>query len=581
MFFAEAAEYHDGSLLDRSMPWIALAASILSVAYSLRFIHAVFFGPLATDLPKEPHEPPFLMRLPVEVLVVVCLLVGVVPALTIGPFLRTAAASVLGANLPDYSLKVWHGINFPLVMSTAALAGGVAVYFALSGRIARSPEGVPLLRELRGQRIFERLLVNVSWIWARRAFRLLGTERLQSQLRILVLVAFGAAAWALWGAERLSPRTPPGYDPLFALLWLTGAACAVAAAWQAKYHRFAALVLLSGAGVVTCLSFVWLSAPDLAVTQLLVEVVTTVLLLLGLRWLPKRNEEIPGDRRLVARARRGRDLVIAIACGFGLAGIAYAVMTSPLDRGAADWFLRNAYVEGGGTNVVNVILVDFRGFDTFGEITVLGIVALTVFALLRRFRPAAESVDRPEQQRVQDRHDDEAEERGIGDTVRDYLAVPGVIMRWMFPMIITLSAYLFLRGHDLPGGGFAAGITLAIAFLLQYLGTNVREVEDRLRILPVRWIGLGLLVAAGTGIGSWLFGYPFLTSHAQYVDVPLIGKVPAASALIFDAGVFLLVVGATVLILVALAHQSLRSRRAAEVPAEAPVETPVEAESRA
>ena len=148
--------------------------------------------------------------------------------------------------------------------------------------------------------------------------------------------------------------------------------------------------------------------------------------------------------------------------------------------------------------------------------------------------------------------------------MRDYLAVPSVIMRWMFPAIIMLSAYLFLRGHDLPGGGFAAGITLAIAFLLQYLGTNVREVEDRLRILPVRWMGLGLLVAAATGIGAWLFGYPFLTSHARYLELPLIGRVPFATALLFDLGVYLLVVGATVLILVAIAHQSLRSSRAAE-----------------
>ncbi len=569
MFFAEAAEYHDGSLLDRSMPWIALVASAFTVAYSLRFIHSVFFGPVATDLPKVPHEPPFLMRLPVEILVLICLLVGIIPALTIGPVLHTAATAVLGRDLPYFSLAIWHGVNTPLIMSTIALVGGVAVYAVLARRIAAGAEGPPLIRALKGQRMFERLLVNVSWIWARRAFRLLGTERLQNQLRLLVLFAFFVAAWMLWGADRLSPRTPPSFDPLFALLWLTGATCAVCAAWQAKYHRFAALVLLGGTGIVTCLTFVWLSAPDLAVTQLLVEVVTTVLLLLGLRWLPKRNDEIPGDRRRRARARRGRDLVLAAACGIGVAAIAYAVMTSPLDRGAADWFLRNAYVEGGGTNVVNVILVDFRGFDTFGEITVLGIVALTVFALLRRFRPAQESVDAPEQQRAQDRLDDDAEERTQGDTVRDYLAVPSVIMRWMFPAIITLSAYLFLRGHDLPGGGFAAGITLAIAFLLQYLGTNVREVEDRLRILPVRWMGLGLLVSAATGMGAWLFGYPFLTSHARYVDVPLIGKVPAASALIFDIGVYFLVVGATVLILVALAHLSFRVRRPAEPEGEA------------
>jgi multicomponent K+:H+ antiporter subunit A len=383
-------------------------------------------------------------------------------------------------------------------------------------------------------------------------------------LRILVLVAFAAAAWTLWGADRLEPKTPPGFDPLFALLWAVGIVCAMAAAWQAKYHRFAALILLGGAGVVSCISFVWLSAPDLAVTQLLVEVVTTVLLLLGLRWLPRRLEEIPGDRTLLSRFRRSRDLVLAIACGFGLAGVAYAIMTSPLDRGAADWFLEKAYVEGGGTNVVNVILVDFRGFDTFGEITVLGIVALTVFALLRRFRPAQEALGVPEQQRAHDAFDAEREDRSVGDTVRDYLAVPSVIMRWMFPAIIMLSAYLFLRGHDLPGGGFAAGITLAIAFLLQYLGTNVREVEDRLRILPVRWMGLGLLIAALTGMGAWLFGFPFLTSYARYIELPLIGQVPFATALLFDLGVYLLVVGATVLILVAIAHQSLRSRRSSE-----------------
>ena len=563
MFFAEAAEYHDGSLLDRSMPWVALVASTFSVAYSLRFIQQVFFGPLPTDLPKTPHEPPFLLRLPVEILVVVCLAIGIIPAITIGPYLRSAAISVLRDRTPEYSLAVWHGVNTPLLMSFAAFAGGVVLYAAISRAIARGPEGPPLFRELKGQRIFERLLVNVSWIWARRAFNALGTERLQPQLRILVLAALGTATWMLWGADRLEPIRPGGFDPLFGLLWAVGAACALSAAWQAKYHRFAALALVGGAGVVTCISFVWLSAPDLAVTQLLVEIVTTVLLLLGLRWMPKRLEEIAADKTLLARARRGSDMVIALACGVGVAGIAYAVMTSPSDRGAADWFLSNAYTEGGGTNVVNVILVDFRGFDTFGEITVLAIVALTVFALLRRFRPAPESVELTEQQRVQDALDTEREGRGPGDTLRDYLAVPSVIIRWMFPAIITLSAYLFLRGHDLPGGGFAAGIALAIGFLLQYLGTNVREVEDRLRILPVRWMGGGLLVAAATGMAAWLFGFPFLTSDARYVELPLVGEVPVATALLFDLGVYLLVVGATVLILVAIGHQSLRSKRAA------------------
>ncbi|MGB7837638.1 MAG: hydrogen gas-evolving membrane-bound hydrogenase subunit E, partial [Terrimicrobiaceae bacterium] len=211
--------------------------------------------------------------------------------------------------------------------------------------------------------------------------------------------------------------------------------------------------------------------------------------------------------------------------------------------------------------VVNVILVDFRGFDTMGEITVLAIVALTVYALLRRFRPAPDSIEVPEQQRVQNSYDDAEPDREIGETLRDYLMVPSVIMQWMFPVITMLAAYLFLRGHDLPGGGFAAGVALSIGFLLQYLAGGTRWVEDRLRILPVRWMGAGLLLSALTGIGSWLVGFPFLTSYFQYLELPLVGKVPAATALLFDLGVFSLVVGATVLMLVAIAHQSIRRHR--------------------
>jgi multicomponent K+:H+ antiporter subunit A len=144
------------------------------------------------------------------------------------------------------------------------------------------------------------------------------------------------------------------------------------------------------------------------------------------------------------------------------------------------------------------------------------------------------------------------------------MLVPAVIMRWMFPVMIVLAAYLFFRGHDLPGGGFSAGVTLSIAFLLQYLAHDVRWVEDRLTILPIRWMGVGLLIAGTTGLGAFVFGYPFLTAHAQYVTLPVIGDVPAATALLFDAGVFALVVGATVLMLVAIAHQSLRTARQRE-----------------
>ncbi len=568
MFFAETLEQHHGSLLDGMAPYAATIAGAFAVTYSVRFIHTVFFGPKPVDLPHEPHEPPHWMRMPIELLVLICLIVGIVPGLTVGPYLHVAVESVLGDRTPYYSLSVWHGFNLPLVMSIIALVAGVLLYLSLRRYLATCEDGTPFLRDLKGQRIFERILVTISWRMARWAEAKVGTRRLQPQLRLVIFIAFLAGLWPLFSAGYTPPiPTLEGVDPFFAAIWAVGIACAIGAAHQAKYHRLAALVLLGGAGIVTCMTFVWFSAPDLAVTQLLVEIVTTVLILLGLRWLPKRLEEVDNSISAPARMRRHRDFILAAVCGLGMAILSYTVMTSAVTESIGDYFLEHAYSEGGGTNVVNVILVDFRGFDTFGEIAVLGIVALTVFALLRRFRPAADSVGLPEQQRIQNAFDDAAEDREIGTTVRDYLLVPSVIMQWMFPVTILLAAYLFLRGHDLPGGGFAAGVAMAIGFLLQYLAGGTRWVEDRLRILPVKWIGFGLLMAAFTGLGSWLFGFPFLTSYFQYVDIPYIAKMPAASALLFDLGVFSLVVGATVLMLIAIAHQSVRSHRARAVEA--------------
>ncbi|HEX6979120.1 MAG TPA: monovalent cation/H+ antiporter subunit A [Alphaproteobacteria bacterium] len=564
MFFAETIEIHDGSVMDDALPYVATLAGMFSVAYSLRFIHDVFFGPAPTDLPRIPQEPPRWMRFPVELLVLACLVVGILPGHTIGPVLDGAVRAVLGNAVPAYSLAIWHGFTPALLMSFVALVGGTTLYVLLHDYLQRSPAGPPVLRNVKGQRIFERVMVAISWRGARSLERALGTRRLQPQLRLLVGAALIVALWPIyvrgldWGDAAVTPL-----DPAFALVWAVGIACALSGAYVAKFHRLAALVLIGGAGLATSVTFVWLSAPDLALTQLVVEIVTTVLILLGLRWLPKRIEVPDMDVRAgaAARARRVRDLVIAAVTGVGLSALAYAVLTRPMPDSLSKFFLERAYTEGGGANVVNVILVDFRGFDTLGEITVLGVVALTVFALLRRFRPAPDSIDIPEQQRLQNAHDDAHPKRRIGDTIADYLAVPAVIIKLLFPFIGLLAVFLFLRGHDLPGGGFVAGLTVTAALILQYMASGIRFVEARLRVHPVRWMAAGLLLAAGTGVGSWLFSHPFLTSYFRYADLPVIGTVPLASALIFDLGVFALVLGATTLILIALAHQSVRSHR--------------------
>ncbi|WP_337268261.1 monovalent cation/H+ antiporter subunit A [Oryzifoliimicrobium ureilyticus] len=570
MFFAEAIETHADSVLDTALPYIATLASAFSVAYSLRFIHTIFFGPPPSDLPiAKPHEPPRWMRFPIEILVIVCLVIGIIPSYSIGPFLHMAVVSVLHQQTPEYSLGLWHGFNLPLVMSITAMAAGTLFYLKFQHYLARCEDGPPIFRRLQGQRIFERVLVEVSWRWARWAESRLGTRKLQPQLRWLVFTGFLAGLLPLYlSSFDAKPLVFEDVPPTFAMIWMIGICLAIGTASLAKYHRLAALIMLSGVGLIVCLSFIWLSAPDLALTQLLVEIVTTVLILLGLRWLPKREEGVDDVVTFRARFRRLRDLTLAIICGVGMTFISYSVMKTPVPDAIAKYFLENAYLLGGGKNVVNVILVDFRGFDTLGEIAVLGVVGLTIYGLLRRFRPASDSMDMPEQQRLQNRFDEERPERSQGDTVRDYLLIPSVIMQWMFPVIITFSVYIFLRGHDFPGGGFSAGLTMSIAFLLQYLAGGTRWAEDRLRVLPLRWMGMGLLTAIATGVGAFVLGYPFLTSHFSYISVPLIGKVPAATALLFDLGVFMLVIGSTVLILVALAHQSIRINRLRMIAAE-------------
>ncbi|ABM42635.1 multisubunit potassium/proton antiporter, PhaA subunit / multisubunit potassium/proton antiporter, PhaB subunit [Acidovorax sp. JS42] len=566
MFFAETVFFDAAPAVAQILPIAATVAGMFSVAYSLRFIVDVFWGPPATDLPHEPHEPPHWMRVPVELLVCACLVVGVLPAWSIGQYLNAAALPVVGGELPAFSLAVWHGFNTPFMMSLVALVGGTALYMVLrwerkQGRI----NAAPLMHRVSGRGVFEAVLVQITR-WGHSGRRLLSTRRLQWQMLWLVLVTLVGAAMPLYTRGlQLGDRGTLPLSPTFVLIWALGMVCAVASAWQAKYHRLAALTLMGGAGLCVCITFLWFSAPDLALTQLAVELVTTILILLGLRWLPKRDESLPASpaSAALARTRRVRDLLLAVAAGGGMAWLAFAMMSRPFAQSTSTFFLERALTEGGGTNVVNVMLVDFRGFDTFGEIVVLGIVALTVYALLRRFRPAVETMDLPEQQRYlpADLQTDLLNPRNATDTAIGYLMVPAVLVRLLLPFSALVAFYLFMRGHNQPGGGFVAGLVFSVGLVLQYIISGTSWVEAHLPLYPRRWIASGLLLALGTGLGAVALGYPFLTSHTAHLHLPLIGDLHVASAMFFDMGVFALVVGSTLLILTAIAHQSVRSHR--------------------
>ncbi|ONH55939.1 multisubunit potassium/proton antiporter, PhaA subunit /multisubunit potassium/proton antiporter, PhaB subunit [Pseudomonas cedrina] len=566
MFFAETVFISATAWVEFALPLIATVAGTFSVAYALRFTVDVFFGPPATDLPHTPHEPPRWMRAPVELLVFTCLLVGIFPAQVVGSILAAAALPVVGGVLPEYSLAIWHGWNAPMIMSLVAMSGGVVLYLLLRKQLKRGRfKYPPVISYFNGKRGFERSLV-VMMRGVRRIEKRISTKRLQTQLFLLVLVAvIGGLIPMLdsgltWGDR---PKIPGSV--VFVTLWVLAIACALGAAWQAKYHRLAALTMVSVCGLMTCVTFVWFSAPDLALTQLVVEVVTTVLILLGLRWLPRRIEEVsplPNTLRK-ARVRRVRDFLLSTVVGGGMALLSYAMLTRQTPNDISSFYLSRALPEGGGSNVVNVMLVDFRGFDTLGEITVLGAVALTVYALLRRFRPSRESMQLPAQQRqlAPDVATDLVNPRQASDTALGYMMVPAVLVRLLLPIALVVSFYLFMRGHNQPGGGFVAGLVMSVAFILQYMVAGTQWVEAQMSLRPMRWMGFGLFSATLTGIGALFAGYPFLTTHTWHLSLPLLGNIHVASALFFDVGVYAMVVGSTLLMLTALGHQSVRAHK--------------------
>jgi multicomponent K+:H+ antiporter subunit A len=524
MFFAETFQVQWLGPWYWVMPVAATLAGIFTVAYSTRFVHDVFFGPAPQGLPKAPHEPPRWMKVPVEILVGLCLLVGLTPAITVDPLLRAAAGAVLQGPLPDYSLKLWHGFNLPLLMSVVALAGGAIVYFTrryhfdLHGYTQRPVDGKKMSEDAVGAAVR-----GARWLVERVANHSLQRYVLLLVIAALVLGVTGARGLTLTGTATLTPAD--------GLAVLVTAALVVTAVATAVLHarRLLALLLVGIIGLAVSLAFVRMSAPDLALTQLLVEIVTVLLLLLAMYFLPA------GSPPETSRARLVRDVTIAVVAGGAIAALAWALLTRPFDS-IAWYYIENAKPEGGGYNVVNVILVDFRGFDTLGEITVLGIAAVGILGLLQGLKldgPALDWDGRPW-----------ATER--------YPLMLRVLSQPLLPLALLVSAYLFLRGHNAPGGGFIAGLVTGTAMLLQYVAQGSAWAGTRLPWNYTRVIATGLLVATATGLASWAFGAPFLTSTFGYVTWPLVGQFELASAMLFDLGIYLAVVGVVMVILARL-----------------------------
>ncbi|HBC17590.1 MAG TPA: monovalent cation/H+ antiporter subunit A, partial [Alcanivorax sp.] len=297
------------------------------------------------NLPKfPPQEPPRYMKIPVEILVALCVAVGVFPAITVAALLAVAATATLGGTLPEYHLAVWHGLNIPLLMSVIALVGGIAVY-ACRRRLFTWYARLP---EIDAKRVFEGRIQAVVRLTAG-VTRRLQTGSLQGYLAWVLALVAAVLVWQLpnltsfTGERAMLPVD--GVSVLCALMLIAAALLTTVLHRQ----RMMAIICLSVVGLIVSLIFVRFSAPDLALTQLSVEVVSVLLLMLAMYFLPARAQADSNPLRV------SRDAVLAVLIGTGVAVVALLVMTTDTAT-ISPFFLENSVPGGGGTNVVNVIL---------------------------------------------------------------------------------------------------------------------------------------------------------------------------------------------------------------------------------
>jgi multicomponent K+:H+ antiporter subunit A len=523
------------------LPVLATVGATFSVGYSLRLAVHLFFGQPREAAPHaKAHDPGFGMWAAPALLTALAVLLGLIPMLLAAPLVGAVTGAVTGSAPPEVELALWHGVNLALILSLVAVAGGALLLWRHAGLLALWER----MRLPDAKRMFESAL-GFADAQVRKAIVATHTPSLQRMLLasfvvVIALVIEGAltGGGVLSGTRPGLPASVPGIVAWVLLI------VATAAVVNDSRQRFRVLIYVSVIGLIISLTFVQFSAPDLALTQISVEVVTVLLLLLALNLLPK------SPPLLSSTPRRWRDGALAVTGGALFAALAYAMLTRMPGESIAAYHIANAKPGGGGTNVVNVILVDFRAFDTLGEIIVLGIAGLAIFALLDTTARGAAGA------RLRAWRED------MPHSPERHPMMLVMASRIILPLTLTVGIYLFLRGHNQPGGGFIAALVVAIAFLVQYLAAGFDWSDARKRFGEHQMIAWGVLVAMATGLASLVFGANFLTSTFEYFSLPLIGKFEVASAMAFDTGVFLTVFGAVTLALAQLSHIAQRAARA-------------------
>jgi len=498
---------------------LVVAGSMLTAAYSLWFAWGAL-GRAGPDHASDALAPAASLVAPAAVLAALTVVLGIAPAVV--DRWAGGAARALDPAVGPVHLALWHGVNLPLALSALALAGGLALFL---GRDRIAPVLAWGGRLPSGAAAYHWALAALN----RGADRLTGLVQ-NGSLPTYAGVILTTAALLTTGAL-VAGGGWPGWPALVGSAGHVAVCVALvvtAVAAGAVHRRFSAALLLGATGYAMAGLFVVQGGADLALTQVAIETLTTVLFVLVLRRLPDRFEPRVRPGRRVVRAS------VAMAVGLTVFGLALTAGGSRTEAPVSGEMVERAVPDGGGRNVVNVILVDFRGFDTLGEITVLTAAAIGSVALARAGR--------------RHRGRDPAEPAADEALEVRRLVVVDVAVRLVFPAVLVGSLYLLFVGHNQPGGGFVGGIVAGAAVALRYVAGGIDDVRSLSRARPWTVLGAGLLVSAVTAAVPLLFGGEVLEGALVEGDLPLLGHIKLTSALAFDVGVYLVVLGLVLMV---------------------------------
>lgn len=513
------------------IPVVAWVASVFTFLYSMILVFKTFTGKFQPNkLNKKPHEAPLGMLIPPVILASLVVLFGLFPNILSYSLIEPAMAAIMPDMLTPgdkflVKIEFWHGWTTEIFMTIGIIILGTILY-KLYGKVSLLNR--PLFNRITFNRAYDRGLSTLE----RGGHKITGTYMTGSIRHYVIyifafMIALLGYAIVYTGGIKIdtSNFAPVSFYEAIVIVVLVVSVLAL----LFVRTRLVAIILTGMSGYMVTLFFVIFRAPDLALTQMIVETVSVMLFLLCFYHLPKLKKE------KVKLSFKWTNALISAGVGIVMTLIALGASSGRMFEPISDFFIKGSKELAGGKNVVNVILVDFRGFDTMLEITVLCVAALAIYAMIK-IDPGDAILGQRER--------------------RLDILLPNsndVILRTISKIVIfivlTFALYLFLAGHNSTGGGFIGGLMTASALVLLSMAFGM---DVSRKIVPVNYramAAVGLLIAYLTAMGSFLFGAPFLSHAFGHFELPLLGDTELATAVLFDLGVYLAVVGVTMTII--------------------------------